>query len=291
MVKKIGAPVRRDIEDKCMKDMRSRVFQHMLKTRGWKYRAFLRYLRLFKYAAFSPTRGEFLESYYTLMRYLDDVVDGDAPLPPEYPDEASYILQKIEFSKLPLHPEDEVDYLMCYCFEVADRFGADFREETSDILNSLLFDARRRGHLEIFPHEELSNHFHKMDIRGTIRATLKVFNEDPDKYLFLEPLGMASRYQFDLEDFEADIAAGYVNISREECDQWGITRAHLYDSSSLPIRRWFRWKAEAGLALLEEHHRRLPQGRFSLLSRATFPLVYEAPARKRFMQVLRECKV
>lgn len=64
--------------------MRARVFRHMLKTRGWKYRAFLRYLRLFKYFAFSPTCGAFLESYYTLMRYLDDIVDGDTPLPLGY---------------------------------------------------------------------------------------------------------------------------------------------------------------------------------------------------------------
>ncbi len=70
----------RKIEDeRLMKKMRSKVFQHMLRTRGWKYRAFLRYLRLFKYVALAPTRGKFLESYYTLMRYLDDVVDGDIP--------------------------------------------------------------------------------------------------------------------------------------------------------------------------------------------------------------------
>ena len=50
--------------------MRNRVFEHMLKTRGWKYRSFLLYLRLFKYAAFAPVRGEFLESYYVLMRFL-----------------------------------------------------------------------------------------------------------------------------------------------------------------------------------------------------------------------------
>ena len=53
--------------------MRSRIFRHMLETRGWKYRSFLRYLRVFKYAAFSWNRGEFLECYYTLMRYLDDI--------------------------------------------------------------------------------------------------------------------------------------------------------------------------------------------------------------------------
>ena len=58
--------------------MRARVYQHMLATRGWKYRAFLRYLRFFKYAAFAPIRGKFLECYYVLMRFLDDIVDGDA---------------------------------------------------------------------------------------------------------------------------------------------------------------------------------------------------------------------
>lgn len=46
-------------ESSSIKDMRSKVFQHMLATKGWKYWAFLRYLRLFKYAAFAPTRGAF----------------------------------------------------------------------------------------------------------------------------------------------------------------------------------------------------------------------------------------
>ena len=68
----------------------------MLATRGWKYRSFLRYLGLFKYLTLDFTRGEFLESYYTLMRYLDDVVDGDIPLPDGYTSESEYILKKIE---------------------------------------------------------------------------------------------------------------------------------------------------------------------------------------------------
>ncbi|MCJ7757934.1 MAG: hypothetical protein MUP24_07270, partial [Gillisia sp.] len=88
-------------QEKRYAQMRNRVFEHMLKTRGWKYRAFLRYLRLFKYAAFAPVRGEFLESYYVLMRFLDDIVDGDAPLPEGYLDESDYISHKIRFSKNP----------------------------------------------------------------------------------------------------------------------------------------------------------------------------------------------
>ena len=278
-------------EEKHMKKMRSRVFRHMLKTRGWKYRAFLRYLHLFKYVAFAPTRGRFLESYYTLMRYLDDVVDGDAPLPEGYIDESDYLLEKIRFSKNPDYPKDEIDYMMLFCFKLAESFGEDFQAETKDILNSLLFDAKRRRKLIIFPKEELMHHFHMLDIRGTIRATLKVFKEDPDKYKILEPLGLACRYQFDLEDFETDIAAGYVNISKEECNHLGITQEDLHNVSSPKIKKWLYQRAEDGMALLAEHHRRLPEGNFSLLARATFPMVYEFPARKVFQKIISETEI
>lgn len=270
------------------KEMRTKVYKHMLETRGWKYKAFLRHLRLFKYLAFAPIRGEFLESYYTLMRYLDDVVDGDAPLPEGYQNETEYMLRKIQFSQNPTNPQDEAEYLMVYCFQLAERFNQDFREETKDILNSLLFDAKRRGKLILFPEKELMHHFHVLDVRGTIRATLKVFKEDPDKYLILEPLGLASRFQYDLEDIHTDIEAGYVNISKEECELFNLSRKELTNRNSPYLKKWMNHHAQQGLALLEEHHRQLPKGKFSLLARATFPLVYEAPARKEFKKVLSE---
>lgn len=268
--------------------MRNRVFKHMLKTRGWKYRAFLRYLRLFKYAAFAPIRGEFLESYYVLMRFLDDIVDGDAPLPEGYLDESDYISHKIRFSKNPINPIDEVDYLMLFCFELAESFGEDFQAETEDILNSLHFDAKRRGKMIIFSKKELMHHFHLLDIRGTIRATLKVFKDDPEMYELLEPLGVACRYQYDIEDIEADLAAGYVNISQEDCMQFDISQEDLNDPSSLKIKKWMRQRAKDGLQLLEEHHRRLHEGNFSLLARWTFTLVYEFPAKKVFKKIISE---
>lgn len=274
--------------DQNAKNMRARVFRHMLKTRGWKYRAFLRYLRIFKYASFSPTRGDFLESYYTLMRYLDDIVDDDAPLPKGYLNSADFIKEKIQFTENPKNPKDEVDFLMLHCFNLAKKFKEDFTAETKDILNSLLFDANRKGKSIIFPEKELMQHFHLMDVRGTIKATLKIFKEDPEKYKLLKPLGIATRYQFDLEDFESDIKAGYVNISKEECQLFGIENEDLQNSQSEGIKKWFKFRAEQGLTLLEEHHQNLPKGNFSLLTRATFPLVYEFPARKFFNKVLRE---
>jgi hypothetical protein len=277
-------------KEKHMKEIRLRVFQHMLKTRGWKYRTFLRYLHLFKYLSLSLTRGKFLESFYALMHYLDDVVDGDAPMPEGYEDECHYLIEKIEFSENLKCPKDEMDYLMLFCFELAERFEEDFKAETKDILNSLLFDAKRRGKLIIFPREVLMNHFHMLDIRGTIRATLKIFKEDPDNYNILEPLGMACRYQFDIEDFETDIAAGYVNVPEEDCKQLELTRKDFDNNTSPKIKKWLQQHAEEGMLLLEEHNRRLLEGNFSLFARATFQVVYEFPARKIFQKIISESK-
>ena len=267
--------------------MRQRVYAHMLHTRSWKYKAFLRYLRIFKYLAMAPVRGDFLESYYVLMRYLDDVVDGDAPLPEGYASQADYLLTKISFSQDPTNPTDEVDYLMLHCFELARKFGQDFTLETKDILESLLFDAKRRDKFKIFPHKELMHHFHVLDIRGTVRATLKVFKEDSEKYPLLEPLGLASRFQFDLEDYRGDIAAGYVNISLEECDEFGITEEDIHDMESPRLHLWFCHRARMGLELLARHEENMSGAKFSLLARATFPVVYGNPARRIFEKTLR----
>ena len=268
------------------KQMRSKVFSHMLHTRGWKYRAFLRYLRIFKYISFAPKRGEFLESYYTLMRYIDDIVDGDVVLSENYSNEIEYLIEKAEFSKNPYNPKDEVDFLMKYCFELAATFGEDFREETRDILDSLLFDARRRDKGVIFSKQELDYHFHLLDIRGTIKATLKVFKDNPDKYLILEPLGIACRHQYDIEDFETDIAAGYINISKEDVDYFGITEDDMHNKSSSAIKLWLKHHAKEGLTLLSEHHRIMPQGKFTTLEKMVFKYVYENPARKVFEDTL-----
>lgn len=279
----------RDVKD--IRQMRKRVFEQMLETRGWKYRSFLRYLRLFKYAAFAPTRGTFLESYYVLMRYLDDIVDGDIPLPEGYQNESDYISEKISFALNPMNPKDEADHMLLYCFELANLFNEDFQAETEDILNSLLFDAKRRGKLTVFSKSELEHHFHLLDIRGTIRATLKVFKDDPDKYLILEPLGIACRYQYDIEDIEADLAAGYVNIPQEDCEELGIEKADLMHASSPKIQEWLYNHAQEGMELLEKHRRLLPEGNFSLFEKLTFYLVYELPARKVFKKFISEKKI
>lgn len=267
--------------------MRSRVYAHMIRTRGWKYKSFLRCLRMFKYLSFSPTRGEFLELYYVLMRYLDDIVDGDAPLPQGYSCASEFINEKILFSRKLSSPYDEADYLMIHCFELAEKFNQDVTEETDDILRSLLFDAERKGKYTIFPKNVLEMHFHKMDIRGTIRATLKVFDDDPEKYPLLEPLGTACRYQYDIEDLVSDLDAGYVNITQEEMGELDISLEDLKKKRADKLELWVQKHAREGLELLSQHRKLLPSGNFSMLAKATFPVVYEWPARKVFRNVLK----
>jgi hypothetical protein len=268
------------------KAMRMRVYHHMLATRGSKYRAFLRYLRIFKFIACAPNRGEFLESYYTLMRYLDDIVDGDAPLPKGYCNTESLLLKTIAFARNLSDPKDEIDYLLIHCFETGKKFNADFSNETADILTSLLFDANRRGTKHVFPATDLEHHFHKLDIRGTIQATLKVFKEDPAKYTLLEPLGTACRYQYDLEDFEQDVAAGYINITGEDCYQLGIAPADFEDLHQQKFTNWKLLHARQGMELLSKHRTLLATATFSWLARATFRVVYEIPARNCFVKIL-----
>lgn len=256
----------------------------MLATRGEKYKWFLRGLRTFKYASMSPTKGSFLESYYTLMRYVDDIVDGDAPLPERFQSSVEFVEEKIDFAKHSTNPRDPADYLMLYCFELGSKFGQEFSKETQDILSSMLFDAKRYGKRVIFPEKELSYHFHLLDIRGTVSATLKIFGEDPNKHQILQPLGLACRLFYNLRDYDEDIQAGLVNISAEDVEKFNIS--DLENRLSPGVQSWFRDQSKQGIKLLKKHKSTVSDGNFGLLARITFPIVYENSARKYFENVL-----
>ena len=274
--------------DSKFKEMKEEIFSHMLNTRGDKYKWFLRALRTFKYSSMSSTRGTFLEAYYTLMRYVDDIVDGDAPLPDRFQSSVEFVEEKIDFAKHTTTPKDSADYLMLYCFELANKFGQEFSSETQDILSSMLFDAKRYGQKIVFPGKELSYHFHLLDIRGTVSATLKVFGEDSSKYLILEPLGLACRLFYNLRDYDEDIKAGLVNISSEDCQRFNIAKSDLENRLSNGVQGWFRDQSIQGLDLLQKHKQIVKEGNFGLLARVTFPIVYENSARKYFENVLSE---
>lgn len=275
-------------KNKYFSTIKKEIYEHMLKTRGHKYKWFLRALHSFKYLSLNPTRGEFLESYYTLMRFIDDVVDGDASLPSGFDNSESFVLDKIRFAGQLTNPKDGVDHMMLYCFRTAERFGQDFTSETKDILYSMLFDSKRYGKRVIFQEAELHYHFNLLDVRGTISATLKVFGEDQTKYFLLKPLGLASRIYYNLRDYDEDMYAGLVNISTEDCEKFKITPANLEDRLSIPIQNWMYDQAIQGMKLIKEHRQKMEQGNFGILAKIALLVVYEKPAHKYFEQIIQK---
>lgn len=266
---------------------RNHIYQHMLRTRGSKYLWFLKYLKLFRLIAQTPERADFLESYYTLMRYLDDIVDNDAPLPEGYSDTEAYLMDKIRFAGNPSIPADESDAMMIHCFQLGSTFGESFEEETADILGSLLFDTRRMGQARFFSSDDLMAHYHQLDIRGTVKATTKLFNENAGDFLLLEPLGMASRFFYDIRDVHDDLSKNLVNISLEDANAFGISASNMNEPDNPGIQRWCRAQALRGLQLLDLHRQQIPKGSFRLSTRLTFLFVYERPARGFFNKTLR----
>ncbi len=271
--------------------MKKEVYGHMLKTRGPKYTWFLRALRSFKYASLSPTRGNLLESYYTVMRYGDDIVDGDAPLPEGYTSSVDYVKDRMEFSKNLKNPYDPADYLLAYSFELAEKLGFSIHEENIAILSSMLFDAERVGKNKIFTKDELYHHFHLLDIEGTIKGAIKVFKGEPHQYSTVEPLGIASRIYYVLRDYDDDIKAGFINIPQEDIEKYRINSSDLGNRLSDPIQNWFRDESQKGLKLIDEYHDRMTGDNIKLIGKITLKLVYERPARKYFEKILNESNV
>ena len=266
------------------KSIRDWTFSEMLESRGSKYKFFLFCLRSVKHLPGIKERGNLLEAYYVFMRQIDDIADRDGRFVPASPEE--FIERKIEFARNPEKPQDSLDYLLLYAYSQCESLGFDFKQETNDILLSMLFDARRYGKMQIFPEKELSYHFDLLDIRGCEKACLKLYKEDSHKFEFVKPLGLASRIYYNLRDFSEDIGKGLVNVTQEDMERIGIDIEDLKNSNSEGVNEWFVEQSRKGMGLLDEHRRVIGSGNFGLLARITFPLVYERSARKYFDGIL-----
>lgn len=305
------------------RDMRNQVFWHMLKTRPAKYITSLISLESSRALGFilakpkdyrtTIRRGKLLESYYVLMRIVDDVADGDLSLPAYSKDIVDFVNARIDFassyhSENPRKHNNDIDNLMFYCFKLAEECGFSIEQENDDILRSLLFDSKRLVHTRttgrnrIFPEVELRHHFYLLDIRGTIKGSLKiVVGEDSEKYPLLEPLGEATRIYYNLKDLREDLRTGLINISVEDCKKHGIPipllEAHhdlesmlAYNSLTKSIKRWEFEQAERGLSLIRDHQMIMRKNDFKLFTRIALKTGYEIPVERYFRRVLRKEK-
>ena len=274
--------------EKIAKEFRSEVFASMIKSRGEKYKWFIRALKSFKYFSQDYLRAEILESSYAVFRRVDDIVDGDFPLSPEYKSSEEFVSQRIDFLDNLDKPVNEIDSTLLYCANLSNELGIDFMNEVKYIFSSLLFDSKRYGKKIIFSENELRNHYDLLDIKGTIRGALILFDCDPEKLDYLKDLGNASRIYYNLRDFEEDVSKGFINISLEDCEKYNITREKIENYFSAEVRTWFEDQAKKGIQLLESHRKNISSADFNFLPSLTFKLVYEYPAEKYFKKILKD---
>ncbi|MBI2337623.1 hypothetical protein HYU95_00410 [Candidatus Daviesbacteria bacterium] len=224
------------------------------------------------------TRGKMIEADYLVMRELDDMADGDTPVPKDYNSASQYIEEKISFLRNPNTPRDNADKLLLYCEQLSQQEGLSLTQEREFILRSMLFDAQRFGTYQIFPAAILDEHFYRCDIEGTGKGALKIFGEDPAKYRLVEPLGVVSRIHDNLLDYERDVKAGYINIPEEDINRSGMTLVDIKDVNSPKVGAWFAKELTRARGLLEQDRVLFPQGRFSLLGRIFVELYIRRPA-------------
>ncbi|MBI1969962.1 squalene/phytoene synthase family protein [Candidatus Woesearchaeota archaeon] len=268
-----------------VEDIKRQIFEPLLSSpeRRRKYQWFLRAIHAFRYLSLSSARGELLESYYAAMRRIDDIVDGDAPMPSTAQSKSEYVEQRMAFVSNPQAPADPADILLLYCFSLAERLGFGIMEETHHILQSMHFDANRIGRM--VPNTDLQYYFYLRDIVGTIKGALKVFGDDPEKCHLLEPLGKASRTYYVVRDYESEVGRGIINISREDCERLDIASKDLESRLTPGIQAWFREQATIGLQLLQQHRTIMAREPFVPLVRVTLPLVYVRPAERYFQGI------
>lgn len=243
-------------------------------------------LEVIPYFVGDMTRGRLLQAVNVGMRILDDIADGDRPAPPGI-SPVAYLEDKQSFIRDPRTPKDPVDYLFTYCYQLANKAGLRIDPELDAFFEYFLFDAKRRGTGAIFPRAKLDKAYDACDITGTIRGSLMVFGDDPNRAELLAPLGKATRIHYTLRDYEADVKAGFVNISQEAVLAHGITSTDLPNRFSKPVQTWFRGEAVTGLELLDRHSQIMRREKFGWRGQMALKYAYAKPTRAYLEEVLK----
>lgn len=224
-----------------------KIMHEQFQRRSFKYKLFFTGLLFEKYIfridglKQAEERAKLLRNYYFLMRYLDDIVDGDVNIPgiESLEDRIGYLKDKLLNIETGNNHKDNVDKMLDECHFLANNLGFSMEEESKLIIQSLIFDGNRMLSLDrncqlcIVSQQELTAHFYDLDILGTISGCLKIYDE-PLSYLdILYPLGVASRQYYDIRDFMEDIKRGLINISKENMVKHGISIEQLEELIAL----------------------------------------------------------
>jgi hypothetical protein len=232
-----------------------------------------------------------MESYYCALRLDDDVADGHHPIPQGYSTRVDYIEDKIAFAKNPGTPKDASDQVLQYCYQVAAQLGFCLKMETQYILESLLFDAKRRLQNIVYPKSILDDIAFKRDAIGTTVAELKIFGEPARYWSRLQPLAEAAQTGYTINDYDTDVLRdGLCNISAEDKESFGISDAALRDPNSPAVQRWLQHQAQRGQMLLNQHQENMKSMSLRRLTRFTLERAYAIPAQEVFDRVMKNSR-
>ena len=269
-------------DDRSIQRMRAEITDRLTR-RNRKYRFWLTAMRYSGVFLRSRDRGKMFEADYLWMREIDDIADGDLIVPEGYASPVEYVDKKLNFLLRQNEPTDDVERLMGLCSHLSEKTGLNLFQARREILESMLFDAKRLGTSKIYPEDELQKYFYKCDIAGTAAGTLALYGENPNMWPAVYDTGCAVRIYYNLRDFRHDIEAGLVNVSEEDCNRFGISLDDLHDANSPPIRAWFQTQAKIGLSLLETGARSLRNAGFGPIGVGFVHLYHEKPTKK-FLQ-------
>ena len=130
-------------------ELRSRIHDHMLQTRGGKYRTWLHVVSAIRHVAHAgeylaplgahyfddaAKRIEIIDTLYAILRIIDDFVDGDAPLPPAWKSSAAYVEHLMEATRGRSENEDPNGRLLDSVFALGNTLDMNLRAGVTDIL-------------------------------------------------------------------------------------------------------------------------------------------------------------
>ena len=217
-----------------------------MKNKPFKKRVFFRLIgqlpKLYQTYNFEQPeqRAEFVRFYYDVLRYIDDVVDGDTATTDgkliEKAAAQDFVnrLKTEQFSS-----EDEgIRVVLEYCHELADQIGLEgFKNKNLQLLDSLEFDLERRGDITddkiiLSSDQEIQQRY----FMNFIDPCFGLMAQTVDQPTMTEPMreiGRASRRYYNLEDLFEDISRGLINVSREDASKFGLD-----EDSFLGLAQW-----------------------------------------------------
>lgn len=259
-------------------------------------------------------RWNLVEPYYWMLREIDDVVDGDVPVPSMYTSSVEYLKQKIKFVQ-DGKPKDFVEEIMVKCWERLDSAGGSswaLRDATRDILGCMKFDQERSehfratGNISMLSESAITKYFRQMELSGCIRGLFELLEGKASKIGEVEDVVRAAgQHRQALRDLPEDVARGVFSIPKkdwlehssmeelrffcEQCkDKGRLTKEsakEFLDTAPEAVRQWARKQVDVGNSLLQKYSASGRSKQFGTTARLLLYYHYERPSRKFFADI------